>query len=58
MLTVSTEAGEMLENGPAVSLLQTVAALLHESTVSSSAAEGNGFYSGRSDTLMLLGSLG
>ncbi|CAM9275625.1 unnamed protein product [Ectocarpus sp. 4 AP-2014] len=58
MLIVSTEAGEMLENGPAVSLLQTVAALLHESTVSSLAAEGNGYYSGRNDTLMLLGSLG
>ncbi|CAM9632430.1 unnamed protein product [Ectocarpus sp. 6 AP-2014] len=58
MLTVSTEAGDMLEYGPAVSILQTVGVLLHKSNVSSSAAEGNGYYSGRNGTLMLLGSLG
>ncbi|CBJ26667.1 hypothetical protein Esi_0040_0094 [Ectocarpus siliculosus] len=58
MLTVSTEAGDMLEYGPAVSILQTVGVLLHESNVSSSVAEGNGYYSGRNGTLMLLGSLG
>ncbi|CBJ26668.1 hypothetical protein Esi_0040_0095 [Ectocarpus siliculosus] len=58
MIKVSTEDGQVLESGPAASLLQTVGVLLHESNVSSSVAEGNGYYSGRNGTLMLLGSLG
>ncbi|CAM9206786.1 unnamed protein product, partial [Ectocarpus fasciculatus] len=49
MLIVSTEDGQVLDNGPAVSLLQTVSVLLHESNVSSPTAEGNGYYSGRND---------
>ncbi|CAM9106341.1 unnamed protein product [Ectocarpus fasciculatus] len=57
MLDVSTVDGQVLESGPAVSLLQTVSVLLHVSNPSSSAAQGSG-YSGRNDILALLGSLG
>ncbi|CAM9181833.1 unnamed protein product, partial [Ectocarpus sp. 8 AP-2014] len=39
-------------------LWQTVSVLLHESDPSSTATQGDGYYSGRNDTLMLLGSLG
>ncbi|CAM9843656.1 unnamed protein product, partial [Ectocarpus sp. 4 AP-2014] len=58
MLKVSTVDGQVLESGTAVSLLQTMSVLLHESDPSSTATQGGGYYSGRNDVLELLGSLG
>ncbi|CAM9387820.1 unnamed protein product [Ectocarpus sp. 12 AP-2014] len=58
MLKVSTVDGQVLESGPAVSLLQTVSVLLHQSDPSSTATQGGGYDSGRNDVLELLGSLG